>query len=117
MTMSWEIVTLPEFETWFSGLGRREQLAVSAAAERLADHGPNLGRPYVDRVVTSAYHNMKELRPRGPGKNIRILFIFDAQRRAVLLLGGDKSRNPDRWYRESISEADRLYDRYLALGS
>lgn len=88
-----------------------------AAAERLADHGPNLGRPYVDRVVTSDHHNMKELRPRGPGKNIRILFIFDPRRRAVLLLGGDKSRDPDRWYRKSIREADRRYRLYLPSGS
>jgi len=115
--MNWEVVTLLEFETWFGDLGRREQLAVLAAAERLADQGPNLGRPYVDSVATSSYHNMKELRPRGAGKNIRILFIFDRQRRAVLLLGGDKSRDPDRWYRKSISRADRLYERYLALGT
>ena len=114
--MNWEIVALPEFGNWFVGLGRREQLAVQAAGERLAEHGPNLGRPYVDRVATSTHHNMKELRPRGAGRSIRILFIFDPLRRAVLLLGGDKSENPDRWYRRSIREADSLYDRYLASG-
>ena len=62
----------------------------------------------------SKYHNLKELRPRGPAaRNIRILFIFDPQRQAVLLLGGDKTGNWEAWYRRTIPEAERLYEQYL----
>ncbi len=56
---------------------------------------------------------MKELRPRGAAKNLRVLFIFDPRREAILLTGGDKSGNWDAWYAEAIPEAERLYEEYL----
>ena len=55
---------------------------------------------------------MKELRPRGG--NLRILFVFDPRRIAILLLGGDKIGRWQAWYEEAIPIADRLYDEYLA---
>jgi hypothetical protein len=42
---------------------------------------------------------------------IRILFIFDPQRRAVLLVAGDKAGN---WYRDAIKLAEDRYARFLA---
>ncbi|MBF6163383.1 type II toxin-antitoxin system RelE/ParE family toxin [Streptomyces gardneri] len=43
-----------------------------------AERGPELGRPLVDRIQSSALHNLKELRPRNPaGSEIRMLFVFD----------------------------------------
>lgn len=42
-----------------------------------------------------------------------MLFIFDPRRRAVLLLGGDKSGNWDAWYCEAIPLADEIYTRHL----
>ena len=72
-----------------------------------------LGRPLVDRIEGSRYHNMKELRPPGRTQHIRILFIFDPRRAAVLLLGGDKKGHWERWYLRSIPEAERRYERYL----
>ena len=44
------------------GLSVVEQIAVEARVDVLAHEGPTLGRPTVDRVSGSAYHNMKELR-------------------------------------------------------
>lgn len=41
-----------------------------------------------------------------------MLYAFDPKRSAVLLLGGSKA-GQDRWYRENIPKADRLYDRHL----
>ncbi len=59
-------------------------------------------------------HNLKELRPGSAGKTeIRILFIFDPQRRAVLLVAG-KAGNRTRWYRDAIKLAEDRYARYLA---
>ncbi|MCX4503466.1 type II toxin-antitoxin system RelE/ParE family toxin [Streptomyces anulatus] len=40
---------------------------------------------------------------------IRIIFAFDPTRSALLLLGGDKAGNWERWYRENIPVAERLY--------
>jgi len=58
---------------------------------------------------------MKELRCSKDGA-LRALFIFDPLRRAVLLLGGDKSEGSKwyRWYAEAIPQADVLYEQHLA---
>ena len=72
----------------------------------------------MDRITGSELHNLKELRPGSAGKTeIRILFIFDPQRRAVLLVAGDKAGNWTRWYRwyrDAIKLAEDRYARYLA---
>jgi len=44
---------------------------------------------------------------------VRILFIFDPVRSAVLLVTGDKSGRSNDWYREAIPTAEALYDQYL----
>jgi hypothetical protein len=60
-------------------------------------------------------HNLKELRPPSAGSTeIRILFLFDPWRSAILLIGGDKSGEWSRWYRENVQVAERLYERYLS---
>jgi hypothetical protein len=41
---------------------------VAAAIDMLAETGPALGRPLVDRVKGSRHHNMKELRPGSAGQ-------------------------------------------------
>ena len=43
---------------------------------------------------------------------IRVLFAFDPARSALLLLGGDEAGNWQRWYRENIPVAERLYLEY-----
>ena len=60
-----------------------------------------------DTIVESRHSNMKELRPGSTGRTeIRVLFAFDLERRAVLLLGGDKSRDWRGWYRANVPIAD-----------
>jgi hypothetical protein len=41
-----------------------------------------------------------------------VLFAFDPTRSALLLLGGDKAGNWQRWYRENMPVAERLYLEY-----
>jgi hypothetical protein len=72
---------------------------------------PALGRPLVDRIKASRHHNMKELR--STGGNVRILFAFDPERKAILLIGGDKTGQWKGWYSKSIPIADDLYDEHL----
>jgi hypothetical protein len=55
---------------------------------------------------------MKELRVQHEGRPYRVLFIFDSQRNAVLLIGGDKTGN-DHWYEEYVPKADAIYTKYL----
>ena len=113
--MVWQIKATTVFTYWFEqNLNHSQRQAVRVVVDLLADRGTQLGRPYADRVQGSKYHNLKELRPRGPAaRNIRILFIFDPQRQAVLLLGGDKTGKWSAWYRRAIPEAERLYEEYL----
>jgi hypothetical protein len=38
-----------------------------------------------------------------------VLFAFDPTRSALLLLGGDKAGNRQRWYKQIIPIAEQLY--------
>jgi hypothetical protein len=84
------------------------------AIDRLAEAGPGLGRPLVDKLEGSGIHNLKELRPGSAGRSeIRILFAFDPWRSAILLIGGDKSGDWSGWYHRAIPRAEVLYAEYL----
>ncbi len=88
---------------------------VRQAIEVLAERGPTLNRPMVDHIKGSRYHNMKELRPGSKGASeIRILFAFDPQRKAFLLVAGDKFGSWTRWYDTNIPLADERYTEHLA---
>ena len=113
--MSWEIILVPEVHDWFMTLNEISASLVRDSVELLAERGPSLGRPAVDRITGSMLHNLKELRPGSAGKTeIRILFISDPQRKAVLLVGGDKSGNWVRSYRDAVKLAEDRYARDLA---
>ena len=86
---------------------------VEEALDELAERGPLLGRPLVDRIHGSRLHNLKELRPRtGSGSEIRLLFVFDWTREAVILVAGDKTGRWNRWYAEMIPQAEQRYAEY-----
>jgi hypothetical protein len=99
---------------WLNSLDGATYEAVMAAVLVLSQEGPSLGRPLADTVKGSSRHNMKELRPPVPGRQaIRVLFIFDPARTAVLLVGGDKARDWVKWYRRNIPLAEARYERHL----
>lgn len=108
----WEINITDAFADWYENLAEADQEPIRAAVEQLEQRGPSLGRPLVGQVDGSRLHNLKELRPLG--KTIRILFVFDPRREAVLLLGADKAQYGwNAWYPGAITEAERLYDDYV----
>jgi len=89
----WVVELQAECETWAESLPQADQEALLATIRVLRDIGPTLGRPLVDTVVVSRHANMKELRPGSTGRTeILQLFAFDLDRRAIVLVGGDKSR-------------------------
>jgi hypothetical protein len=110
--MSWTVLFSSTFEDWHDGLPASQQQAIEAAVEKLEEFGPALGRPLVDSIKGSKYKHMKELRPLG-GYN-RILFAFDPERHAVLLVGGNKARRWNVWYKENLPLAEKLYALHLA---
>lgn len=107
----WDIEATDRFVEWYRSLGDDDAESVTAAVNKLEEQGPTLRRPFVDTIKGSRHANMKELRPLGG--NLRILFVFDPRRSAILLLGGDKTNRWRDWYDKMIPVADALYDEHL----
>ena len=109
----WEIEVTDEFLDWWRRrLDHAQREALTERIDMLAERGPDLGRPVVERIHSSRHHNMKELRS-AQGGSLRVLFMFDPRRTAIVLLGGDKSGGWNTWYEMAIPTADDLYDAYL----
>ena len=108
----WEVEYTDEFGQWWDGLTSHQQEALDDRVMLLAEHGPGLKRPVVAEIRASRHSNMKELRVSAGGA-LRVLFVFDPRRVAILLLAGDKSGKWDEWYRWAVPRADELYDRHL----
>jgi len=77
----------------------------------LEARGPNLGYPH-SSAIKGARYPLRELRVQCQGAPLRILYIFDPRRKALLLVGGDKTGN-DRWYETLIPLAEKLYISHL----
>ncbi|MDE0134900.1 MAG: type II toxin-antitoxin system RelE/ParE family toxin [Acidimicrobiaceae bacterium] len=100
---------------WAEGLEQADAEALLAAIRVLRDQGPTLGRPLVDTLKSSRHSNMKELRPGSTGRTeVRVLFAFDLERRAILLVGGDKRDDWGHWYESNIPIADDRFDEHQA---
>ena len=109
----WSVEFRPSCDAWADSLDQSDAQALLAAVRVLRFEGPTLGRPLVDTVVASRHPNMKELRPGSTGRTeVRVLFAFDRQRKAILLIGGDKSRDWRGWYRTNIPIADDMFDEH-----
>jgi hypothetical protein len=112
--MTWRVRTTAEFDVWYNGLSDALAIrAVNDGIDYLKAEGPNAKRPVVGKIEGSKLSNMKELRPLGT--SIRILFAFDPERSALLLLGGDKERQWTSWYDKNIGRAETLYGEYVRV--
>jgi len=115
--MPWKVTVVEPARSWLHSLrtdDRDTLRQIANAIDLLAAEGPALGRPLVDTIVGSRLANLKELRPGSAGASeVRLLFVFDAERQAVFLVGGDKAGNWNRWYNQAIPEAEQAYEQYL----
>ncbi len=112
--MPWSVEYTDQFELWWlHELTEEQQEAIAARVKLLEERGPGLRRPYVGEIRGSAFDpQMKELIC-SEGGALRILFMFDPRTVAILLLGGDKAGQWQRWYRQAIPQADELYREHL----
>jgi hypothetical protein len=110
--MTCEVEYTDEFEQWWNILTADEQVSIAAGVELLEDYGVNLPFPYSSGINDSKHGHMRELRIQHGGRPYRVLYAFDPTRKAILLIGGDKTGN-DRWYEEFIPIADHLYDEHI----
>ncbi len=108
----WNIDRTEQIAEWIKKLDEDAKEAIFKTLLILQEIGPSLGRPYVDSIKKSRHKNMKELRVQNRQRLFRILFAFDPDRRAILLIGGDK-RGDKRFYQKIIPLADALFDEHL----
>ena len=116
---AWQVIIVEPCLSWLHELRRSDRMTliqISQAITVLAEEGPGLGRPLVDTVSGSKLPNLKELRPGSAGgSEVRLLFVFDPQRRAVFLVGGDKSGQWSDWYKTAIPQAEDAYTEHLRI--
>lgn len=113
--MPWEVRFHDAFDPEFDGLVMEVQDELLAHARLLERFGPTLGRPRADRLNGSRHANMKELRFNAANGVWRVAFAFDPDRRAILLVAGDKAGvNERRFYRSLIRKADERFNDHLA---
>jgi len=110
--MDWNVEFTDEFGEWWVALTERAQDDTTAVVELLAEKGPALKFPHSSGIEGSRHSHMRELRIQSGGNPIRVFYAFDPRRSAILLIGGEKTEN-DRFYKEYIAIADRLYDEYI----
>jgi hypothetical protein len=99
-------VRTTEFARWSRTLDSERRSALEAAITRIVEAGPTLGRPHVGVIKGTRLHKLKEARI---DRGTRVLFAFDSNRNAVMLLGGDKTGKWNRWYPSKVLQAERLY--------
>ena len=100
-----DVLYTDEFETWWNGLSTEEQDSIDRVVRMLMTEGPTLRFPYSSGIEGSAHSHMRELRIQPAGRPYRVLYAFDPNRDAVLLIGGDKTGNA-RWYEIFVPVAD-----------
>lgn len=87
---------------------------MTRVVDMLEVSGPQLKFPISSGINGSKFSHMRELRIQHEGRPYRVLYAFDPQRSALLLLGGDKTGD-DRWYERMVPKADALYERHLRV--
>ncbi|KEQ52175.1 type II toxin-antitoxin system RelE/ParE family toxin [Sphingobium chlorophenolicum] len=112
--MTWEVILYAAFEDELRTFEPSVQDALIVVAKLLADFGPQLGRPHVDTLKGSKHANMKELRFEAADGEWRAAFAFDPERRAVVLVAGDKSGGSEkRFYKRLIAKADLRFSDHV----
>lgn len=114
--MAWSVSYHDAFVAELSELSDAVQDGLLTMVELLTMSGPTLGRPHVDTLAGSKHANMKELRFRADDGVWRAAFAFDPERRAIMLVAGDKSGvSQQRFYKALIAKADARFAEHLDL--
>jgi hypothetical protein len=79
--MTWNVENTDEFTEWWNELTDAQQEDITATAELLMEHGPNLPFPHCPGVENSRHGHMRELRVQSGGRPIRIFYAFDPDAR------------------------------------
>lgn len=111
--MGWTVVEHWEFAEERAELPDEVLDKLAEIFMALEQVGPQLGRPLVDTLKGSKHKNMKEIRC-AVGGAWRFAFAFDQERRAVVLVGGNKEGgSSSKFYKSLILTADKRFDEWL----
>ena len=110
--MAYIVNASEDFKGWFDQQEEDLQNRIASAVGLLEEHGPQLRRPHADTLEGSTVSNLKELRVQHRGEPYRILYAFDPEREALLLIGGNKAGDK-RWYKKMIPIAEAIFARHL----
>lgn len=105
------VIGCDEFAEWFHELDDSDTDAVARVVDMLELQGPTLPFPYSSAIKGSRVA-LRELRIQSKGKPLRVFYVFDPARQAVLLIGGDKTGD-NRFYERFIPQAETIWARYL----
>jgi hypothetical protein len=86
VSMPWNVLLHPEFQPEFDAFESSVKVELLARLKTLEAFGPQLGRPNVDTLNGSSFHNMKELRFQLDGV-WRFAFIFDPNETPSFCMG------------------------------
>jgi hypothetical protein len=112
--MIWAVLYHEAFVAEMEALPEGVQDGLLTMAELLALSGPTLGRPHADTLAGSKHANMKELRFTADDGVWRVAFAFDPERRAMILVAGDKAGVAQkRFYKALIAKADARFADHL----
>lgn len=106
-----EVVGTAEFEQWYQNLDGDDTRAVTRSVDVLEMRGVSLGFPQ-SSAIKGTEIALRELRVKTHGKQLRVFYVFDVERQAVLLIGGDKVGD-DRFYEVMIPRAEKIWNGYL----
>ncbi|MEL6633606.1 MAG: type II toxin-antitoxin system RelE/ParE family toxin [Bacteroidota bacterium] len=111
MSTHFEILVTDEFKDWYEELEEHDADRVFFVVGLLEEKGTDLGFPHSSSIKNSSYP-LRELRVQSKGHPLRILYAFNPERNALLILGGDKTGDL-RWYDKNIPIAERLWEEHL----
>jgi hypothetical protein len=108
-----KVETTAEYDAWFLKQDEESQVSIQMKVELLKKHGPFLSRPHADTLKGSKLNKLKELRAQSLNHVLRVAFLFDEERKAILLIGGDKKgKDEKRFYENLIKQAEKIYNKY-----
>lgn len=112
--MKWHVEIHEKFAEEIVTFSEDVQDSIFSRKYLLENFGTQLARPFVDNLKGSDFANMKELRF-SVGKEVwRVAFAFDPERKAILLVGGDKrGKNQKQFYKKLIKIADMRFLEHL----
>lgn len=111
-TAKWCVDYTDKFGAWWDTLSEEEQIDIIAVVGLLEEMGPTLSHPHSSKIKGSKLSHLRELRIQHAGRPFRVLYAFDHNRTAILLVGGDKTGD-NGWYEKNIPVAEAQYAVHL----